>query len=167
MHDTNDIKIASQCQAMSSEGVILERLLNANVPVPNLIQILQQEAPLEIGIRMQQRAINLRVRQSLLILRSLDLATMRLLEYPIARNVVALPADVVLDCSQGFLVVDAEGLEQRDQILGTVCSVGAAVVLASAGERFGEQFLAGVGRVASAAAVGVSPYVAVGVSDVV
>jgi len=39
--------------------------------------------------------------------------------------------------------------------------------LAGGGRGFGEEFLAGVGGVAAAAAVGVAAYVAVGVADVV
>lgn len=89
------------------------------------------------------------------------------LEDAVTRDVIPLPLDIVPDLPQHLPVIDARLLEQRDQILRCESPVRAAVRLAGAGQWLGGELLAGVGRVAAAAAVGVAANVAVGVANVV
>lgn len=94
---------------------------------------------------------------------------MGVLEDPVAGDVVPGLAvtDVVADVAEQGAIVDADALEEPDQVVGAVGTVRAAVGLASAGWCFRQQFLARVWRVAASAAVGVAADIAVGVADVV
>lgn len=74
---------------------------------------------------------------------------------------------ILLDTSQQLTIVDAHALEQRDEIIRAESAVWTAVLLTATRQGFGEEFLAGIRCIASAALVGVTTNVTVGVTDVV
>lgn len=96
-----------------------------------------------------------------------QLAPMTPLKHAIARDVKPLPLHILPNALEDLAIPHAHTLEQPDEAVLAVGAIGAPVVLAGAGEGLGEEFLARVGRVTSAAAVRVAADVAVGVPDIV
>lgn len=92
---------------------------------------------------------------------------MRPFEDAVAGNVVSFLFHVFFYPPQDIAVVHPGCLEQVCEVVDAEVAVGASVGFARAGRVFGEDFLAGEGGVAAAAAGGVSADVAVGVADVV
>jgi hypothetical protein len=72
----------------------------------------------------------------------LEFVLMRCLKDSVASDVVSLPADIFSDIAQELTVGDAHVCQEGDQVVGGVCSVGAAVVQTGGGEWFCEEFLA-------------------------
>ena len=166
---------------------LLRRPIHTKITTLHLPKILEQKATLEISIRMQNR-IQFARRPERLILdlnqirttltmetkpkvrqktNLLKLILVRRLKHPIARDMISLLTHIFPHLCQESTVADAHGLEEGDQVVRRVRPVRAAVGLTTAGQCFGEQLVAGIGRVASATTVLVAADVAVGVADVV
>ena len=142
------------------------RHIDTQIPALHLAQILEQEAPLEVGIRMQN-SVELTGRPKIPVLDLFQFILVARLEDAVTRNVEPLLGHVLSDALEDLSVRDAGALQQRDEVLGRKGAVGAAVGLAARRGGFGQEFLARVGRVAFASAVCVAADVAVGVADVV
>ena len=149
------------------------RLVHSHVPTPNLAQIGQQKAPLEVRIRMQN-GIQLARRPEIIPLHDRELVLVLGLEYAVARNMEPRLAHVFSHGAEQRLVVSPStscphrSAQEGDEVVRGEGAIRAAVDLPGLGRgRFGQDLLAGVGGVASSAPVGVAADFAVGVFDVV
>lgn len=102
-----------------------------------------------------------------LILGPPDLLLMAPLEHAITRDVESRRGHIIPDAPEDVSIVDPGRLQQGRQVIDAEMPVGTTVALARTRLMLGEDLLAGEGRVAASAPVGVAADVAVGVPDVV
>lgn len=102
-----------------------------------------------------------------IILDLLDLLLVAPLEHPITRYVIPLLADIFPDRLEDIPLVDANSLQNRNEVVRCECAVRTAMCLAWPGERLCQQLLAGVGGISPASAVAVSPDITIRVTNVV
>ena len=145
---------------------LLHAIQPADHPRVPLAQMLEQPTTLKVRVGMND-SIEVCSAPRAVVLDLFDFALVAPLEDAVACDVVALLADVVAHRLEHVAVVDAHALQHRDEVVRCECAVWAAVRLTGAWEGLGEDLLARVGRVATASAVRVAAYVAVGVANVV
>lgn len=101
------------------------------------------------------------------LLALLDLSLVRMLEYPIAGNVVPLPTNILAYSAQDVFVSDARALQECCQVVRAKVPVRATMAFTASWGVLCEDLLTGERRVAPATPICVPANISVRMSDIV